>query len=298
MIKLISVVFNRPEYTELFLNSLYDVDHGMQIFPIIVSNGSRKKTQTIIQDWQNRHETLPTEIQHRVLKPEVIITGENKGFAGGINAALACNNPLFSSPGKICIMHNDTLPFAGWAKEMLDCFSFDDDIAVVIPRTNYANEIGVCIPEIRSRFEPVKICNKERCEISDLLTVIEKTYPDKKETLLDSISTTNPRFSYTIDIASFCMMFDPELLQKYGKFDEDFFPRMYEDKMWFRQMQRDGLTCFIANRAFVHHWGNITTDGPGMCFPDIAKANEEKFKKKCDELDAKYFNKTAQTTPQ
>jgi hypothetical protein len=66
----------------------------------------------------------------------------------------------------------------------------------------------------------------------------------------------------------------------FGNFDEDFWPRTYEDKFWFFKIQREGFCCQGCSYSYVHHFGNITSDGPGFCFPDMAKRNEEKYKEK------------------
>ena len=39
---------------------------------------------------------------------------------------------------------------------MVSCFEYgDEETAVVLPRTNYANEHGVCIQDIRKKFDAV-----------------------------------------------------------------------------------------------------------------------------------------------
>ena len=76
-------------------------------------------------------------------------------------------------------------------------------------------------------------------------------------------------------------------MEDYPWFDEDFFLRTYEDKLWFLPMERDGFVCMLANRAFVHHFGNVTSDGPGYNYPEGAKLNEEMFREKVRAMDKK-----------
>lgn len=286
MITLISVVCNRPEYTEVFLGSLYGVNHGEPIQPVIVDNGSRKRTQSVISAWVEKYDSLTAEDKERIARPRVITFAENKGFAAGINAGLKDVATPF-----VCVLHNDTHPFPGWAKELKEVLSADADAAISMPKTNYANEVGVCLPDVRAAFEKIKPGNKERifpAQISDVLKVL---YPDGGQAFVSKMDAQEPRYSYSVDVASFCMMFRTSLLEKYGLFDEEFFPRGYEDKFWHLKMQRDGWLAVIANRAFVHHFGNITSDGPGFSYPEMSKVNEERFKKKVAAFDEQYFSR-------
>lgn len=283
-IPVIVVVFNRPEYSQACLDSLYEAEPGVPIFPVIVDNGSRRRTKSMLNEWAGRYEALPETTKQVIQKPTIRRLERNSGFAAGLNVGVKV--ALEAEAEYISVLHNDTIPFAGWASGLHSCLTQDDDeIVVAMPCTNYANEQGMCIKKYRERFQEVKPDNKVRILPEEIEAILEHTYPDGADKLLEDISTFEPEFSYSPELASFCMMFRANLAKEYPLFDEDFFPRGGEDKFWFLPMERDGLVCQIANRVFVHHFGNITSDGPGFCFPESAKVNQERFKEKVRELD-------------
>lgn len=272
MIDVIIPVFNRPEYTKFTLDNLSSTDHGIEITPIIVDNGSRKKTKEIISTWAA---SFPNAI--------VVTSDQNKGFAAALNMGLSAK----PSSEHVVIMHNDVIPFPGCFKEMHEVMvASEEDVAVVIPRTNYANEGSPCIPEVRKMFETFKPNNKDRLEPEALTALMEQIYPEGKEAFLKKLrDQAQMRTSFSPEISSFCMMVKSAMFNSYGKFDEDFWPRGYEDKFWFRAMERDGYVCMIANWCLASHFGNITSDGPGFSQPDVMKVNEDKYKAKCLEKD-------------
>lgn len=284
-IDVIIPTFNRPEYCKVMLESLYSVAHGTRIRPIIVDNGSRKKTREMLLSWKMSYATLTDEVKKIVADPELVLLDSNKGYAGAMNEGIRRSNPLAKY---LILMHNDCIPFPGWAGEMEACFQqADEDVAVYIPRTNYANENGICVQDFRSKFSAIKPPNKERISSEDIVKVIDDVHPDRVETIQQLRGLTALRTIYSPEISSFCMMVRAEMFRKYGFFDEDFWPRMWEDKYWFQPLERDGWICMIANYSYVFHFGNITSDGPGFSFPDIAMAMEAKYKQKCLERDAK-----------
>lgn len=271
-------VFNRPDYTQFFLDRLLKVEHGAPIRPIIVDNGSRKRTAKIIFEWEKR-----AIEQNPDSRPILVNTGKNAGFSGGVNAGLQASD---SDSDLVCIMHNDAIPFDGWLAEMTECLrDADEEVVAMVPRTNYANETCVCHEDTRAVFETIKPPNEGRMTQDEIGDIIDDLYASRD--VLSVIRDEYPRTSYAPEIASFCILLKRELFDKYGLFDEDFWPRMYEDKFWFLKAQRDGLVCEMANWAWVHHFGNITSDGPGFCFPDIAKRNQEVFDRKVREMDEK-----------
>lgn len=274
-------VYNRPEYSQACLDSLYKTRHGARIRPIIVDNGSRTRTRALIEQWVAAYDDLPDERMLEVDRPVVVRSETNTGFAGAINRGLEKRDK--KSP--LCILHNDTIPFPGWLGTLSECLeTSDEEVSVVIPRTNYANELSPCIPEIRSRFSALKPNTKDRLTPEEVADVIAKCYPEGSDAFVQNLK---PRLdsTYCPEICSFCMLIRPMVIEAYGLFDEDFWPRGWEDKWWFRPIEREGGVCAIAERSFVHHFGNMTSDGPGFCWPDIAAANEKKYKEKCIERD-------------
>ena len=277
-VDLICPIYNRDEYTSVFLDSLYEVDHGMRINPIIVDNGSRRRTSSVISGWVDRY--VPSE---SVGRPVVLANDKNLGFSGGVNVAM---RHLKDSRNDVIIIHNDTYPFDGWALEMSKALDSEyNDVAAVMPRTNYANENGVCVKSIRERFESIKPSNKERMSSESVRKLIDETYPYGKDEVVSALRDEfEMDVSYSSEIASFCVMVSREAIDVRGEFDEEFFPRGYEDKWWFLPLERESWICNIANRAYVHHFGNITSDGPGFSFPVEMERNRVVFERKLSEM--------------
>jgi len=285
-IAVIVVAFNRPEYTKPCLDSLYEVDHGAGIWPIIVDNGSKRTTSRLITDWVSSHDSLrPRSV---ALRPCLLRSEENLGFAGGLNLALDFlirePRPGLAIEG-IVILHNDCVVFPGWLGEMKKVLDEDkdDEVACVVPRTNYANEHTFCIPELREAFEKIKPSNKERLSAEEIKGLIQRIYPEGPRSVQAALAASPLASSYSPEVASFCVLVRTAMFHKYGLFDAGFWPRGYEDKAWFMPLEQDGWTCQVANRAFVHHFGNITSDGPGFNFHDVMRINEEKYKSKREE---------------
>lgn len=286
-IDLIIPVLNRPEYVHVLLETLYTTVHGVKLNPIFVDNESRKKTRDIINGYINLYDGLPDSTKEQIGKPVLISLDKNRGFAGAVNKGFEKVDPA----GKMIIMHNDCIPFKGWAAEMEKQFT-NDDVAVVVPRTNYANEQTPCVPEFRERFQPIKPGNKDPISSEEIVSILEKTYPEGRDAVLARLRKLYvlPAY-YSIEVCSFCMMVSAEIFAKYGKFDEEFWPRGYEDKYWFQPIARNAGICNVANYAYVHHFGNITSDGPGFTFPDIMKMNKERYDEKVLQRDKNYMVK-------
>ena len=277
-------VFNRPEYTKVCLDALYSTRHGTAISPIVVNNGSRQKTTKVILDWLQRYEGLSEEIKSVVDVPTIITLESNKGFSTAVNSALRSISNL--SDKYVVILHNDTVVFPGWLGKMLPAFEEDDDVAVVSPRTSYANEMSPCDSDLRKEFELVKPPNKDRITPEEIETMISGLYGTDREAFASAYADkAQIEFSYSPEISSFCMLTKGAFFSEYGLFDEDFWPRGYEDKFWWRPLERNGMITMISNKAFVWHAGNITSDGPSFSQPQSMLINKEKYDSKCMEID-------------
>ena len=283
-IPLIIPVYNHPEYTKVLLDTLYQPGyHGAKIRPVIVNNGCRLKTSQLIADWSNSWDEQKDDVKADVLKPILVARLTNGGYAGGVNAGLAAIKGAAwpDIPPNVCIMHNDCIPFPGWLGEMSACLAeSDEDVAVIVPRTDYANEGSPCVYALKEAFQAVKLPTKDMLTAQEIQDDFKKLYPDTQAVLKGLADDAAVRISYTPEISSFCMLVRGTILRDYPWFDEDFWPRGWEDKLWFQHFEREGLVCCLSNRSFVHHYGNATSDGRGFCFPDNMKINEEKYRAK------------------
>jgi GT2 family glycosyltransferase len=270
-IDLVIPVFNRLEYTQVCLSSLIRTNPGVVLRPIVVDNGSRQRTRSYIDQWVNEARGCS-----HISDPIIVTHVHNLGFAAAVNSAITQ-----SPTGKyVFLMHNDCVLSDGWAVEMLESLKAneDEDAVAIVPRTSYALEPLPCVPEIRSKFEGMKFGNKISVSVDEITGLLSRLYPDGMKKVIDDLKTSQ-RTACIPDISSYCVLLHKVLLVE-RPFDEDFWPRFFEDKFWFLHYERQGYVCMIANHAYVHHFGNITSDGPGFAMPDMLKANELKFKEK------------------
>lgn len=282
MTPIIIPVFNRLEYSSICLDSLYETPHGALVVPIVVDNGSRPRTSNWLAEWQARWDGPDA------CRPIIARLPRNAGYAAALNQGIRAAKEAGLWGDHVFLMHNDCVPAPGWAKEMLDCIgSSDEETLVAIPRTNYANEHTPCIPDLRAAWEAIKPPNKERIEVDAIRGLLAKLYPLGLGKVSEDLATQDPRTSYSPEMCSFCCVIKPKAFEENPGFDEDFFPRGQEDKFWWLKMERQGFACMRCNRAFVHHSGNITSDGPGFAQPEIAAVAQEKYREKVKEMDQK-----------
>jgi O-antigen biosynthesis protein len=272
-------IFNRPPFTEACLNALLSVEHGTDIRPIIVDNGCRIKAKMVISEWMEKAKPIFPGVA-------VVTLPSNQGFSAAINEGVK----VADTKKTICVMHNDVIVVQdGWAGMLEAALNEDSDIAVAVPRTCYANEGSPVFPEANARFVVLKPPNKIPITTERICEIVTQS---TASSLSDALKMTYPvPYSYCPEICSFCMAVKGGIFDEFGGFDEDFGPRGFEDKFWFRQIEREGLSCSIANHAYVHHFGNITSDGPGFEFPKLFKLGEEIFAKKCQEQDVNWKRK-------
>jgi GT2 family glycosyltransferase len=179
-------------------------------------------------------------------------------------------------------VHSDCFVTPGWLPRLLSHFeSSNKDIRIgaVVPMTNYANEgFAVYSQMLHDRFVEYKLPNKASPNESEIEAVVDRTYPSGLDAFAKGIRWRTP-LVYSTDISSFCTAFSKEVFDECGMFDEAYTFRGYEDKDMRCRMERHGFEVWSAKNCFVHHFGNITSDGDGFCFPELMRRNRERFER-------------------
>ena len=230
---------------------------------IVIDNSSDAETVRFIRGLES---TLATH---------VVFNDENRGYAA------ACNQGIhLSSAPLIVFLHTDCFVTPQWLEKLTghrsDKWGDTFHIGAVMPVTNYANEEFVIYDlELRRRFMDYKLPNKSQPTEEEVEMVLRHTYPYGLERFSTSVKWRTP-LVYSADISSFCAMFGREVFDECGLFDEKFPLRGYEDKDLYMRMKRHGFEVWIAQDCFVHHFGNITSDGD-FCFPDVMEVNKQMF---------------------
>lgn len=245
-------VFNRHNYAKLCLDSLVaNVDGETEI--IAVDNGSLPATKRVLAEY-------PTI--------KVIRNESNLGIAR------ACNQGLATATGEFVVfLHTDCMVTKSWSR-LCEALPLLGGGFVASPWTNYSDEATfVMSKELLERFLMFKAPNKSVQPIGDIEAVVAKTYA--KDGGLEGVSVlaaSLPILSGVDEISSFCLAVNRETLASVGGFDESFSLRGYEEKDLLVRLQGRGVRAGRLG-MFVHHFGNVTSDGPGMNVGDMMARN-------------------------
>lgn len=243
------------------------IAHTSEYELIIIDNGSSDDTTAFIRDLEDSGVTR-----------HVVFNSENTGYAAGCNQGIRLSTcPLIAFP------HSDCFVTSGWSDRVVEHFEIQQDafrIGVVIPVTNYANEsFPIYDRELQRSFVEYKPSNKSHPTEDDIEMILGHTYsPDGLDVFASSIKWRTP-LVYSVDISSFCTVFSSAVFDECGMFDELYSCRGYEDKDLYMRMQRHGFDAWLAQNCFVHHFGNVTSDGEGFCFPELMDENKGRFER-------------------
>lgn len=235
----------RPAYAHACIESLVaSVPEGSEI--VVVDNGSPLDTQAVINSFAD--------------KIKIVKIDDNKGTAAGYNAGIrAAKNEL------LVLLHSDCVVPSDWASAIPSCAQAMScsQIKVMTPLTNYADE-GTFLysRELQQEFLKHKLTNKKEPTVDEVRAIVASTYAHVGG--MDAFSKTPmPQRDNCSELGSFCMVLSRSTIDDVGDFDESFKGRGYEDKEFFLRLQLRGYSAGVAP-FFVHHFGNITSDGPGM----------------------------------
>ncbi len=221
--------------------------------------------------------TCVRKLEERGVARHVVLNEDNVGYASG------CNQGIRMAAGQwLVFLHTDCLVTAGWMDRLLGHTRHVQGgfrIGAIVPMTNYANEaFPIHDTDLRDKFIEFKLPNKSSPTEDEIDAVIRHTYPSGLDAYAESIRWRTP-LVYSTDISSFCTAFSRDVFDECGFFDESYPYRGYEDKDMHMRMRDRGFEVWSARDCFVHHFGNITSDGDGFCFPDVMCNNKERFER-------------------
>lgn len=250
-------VFNHPEYTKLCLDSV--AQSSAEI--VVVDNGSIGKTRAILSSYGSRITIIRNET--------------NLGIAIALNQGVAA-----ATTNSIVMLHNDCIVLEGFEAVVSDCFEQMEskNIKLVSPLTNYCDEpTFVWSKELLDHFASCKLCNKSRPTTESIRDSLDRAYARYGGLKRFAGRITKfPLIASAGEVSSFCMLTEKEAFSKVGGFSDKFKFRGCEDKELLCRYNQNG---FRPGRAgfFVHHFGNITSDGPGFNSRQLMDANDKIF---------------------
>ena len=208
---IVILTYNQFEYTRWCLAAIrYYTSEPYEL--IVVDNGSTDGTVEYLQSQADM---------------EIILNGENKGFAKG------CNQGIKTAGGEyILLLNNDTVPVSGWLRNMINCLESDPSIGIVGPRSNYVK-------------------GPQSLEVS---------YTD-----MDEMFAFSEQFNRSPDpakwlelgmVVGFCMLVKRAVIDTVGLLDERFGIGFFEDDDYCLRARSKGFKIMCAGDTFVHHFGS------------------------------------------
>lgn len=166
------------------------------------------------------------------LQPDVVLieNSENVGFAKGCNqgAALATGD-------HILYLNNDTIVTSNWLTNMLKVLHASEDVGMVGPFTNYS-----------SAHQGIKVTYTNLWDLN-------KFAAQHAERLAGTVTEVRR-------LVGFCMLLKRSVQEEIGGFDERYGLGNYEDDDLCLRTALAGYRMLIANDAFIHHVGHVTTN--------------------------------------
>ncbi len=166
-----------------------------------------------------------------VAEARVIHTGENLGFAGGVNKGLA------EAKGHIVLLNSDTVVPRGWLQGLETSLLSSDDIGMVGPLTN-------------------------SCPGSQCISGLELSGLSEINGYAEALSAENKgKLRETYRLVGFCMMIRDSVFKQLGPLDDAYTVGYYEDDDYCLRVMKAGYRLCIADDCFVFHHGGKTFEG-------------------------------------
>ncbi|WP_229365674.1 glycosyltransferase family 2 protein [Fibrisoma montanum] len=214
LISIITINYNQPELTRLFLNSVSQLTYP-NFEVIVVDNGSQ-------QD--------PTDHVRRSDFPEatLLLTGENLGFSGGNNVGMRAAKGDF-----YFIVNNDTEVTPDLLDQLMEPMLADSTIGVVCPKIRFFDQPDVIQ---YAGYNPMNLYTGQAGMVGS---------HQVDDGRFDIPGPTN--------FAHGCaMLVRRSVAEQVGMFAEQFF-LYYEELDWSARIRRGGYTIYFQPAALIFH---------------------------------------------
>lgn len=279
-VSIIIAIRNNFAWTKMCLDSLCEksnLSEDKEI--IIVDNGSKPNVNSYLKN-QFADSVNATNAKYILI--------ENTTNGGSYHA---WNQAIEKSNGKyICIAHNDCIFTHGWLDGLLNFMeSYNDelsDVGIVSPSTNYVGELEhLSSKEMMDVYTKLKYAPKLSISVDMIQDLLDKTYNHGIESYSEIVSKGRKKnFVFTNNIATFCFLAKSSIYDKYGLFDDEFYPHTYAEKILKFKLEIDGIMTACCFDSYVHHNGNTTSDGTGHDLPMIEELNKSLYDLKMKEF--------------
>jgi GT2 family glycosyltransferase/glycosyltransferase involved in cell wall biosynthesis len=239
LVSILVVTHDGLPWTRTCLESLDRRTDWPRFDVIVADNASTDGTREWLGD---------EERQGRLL---AVMLPENRGFAGGVNAAAAHAHGQY-----LCLLNNDTIVTRGWLSSLVRHLEKDPGLGMVGPSTN-------------------EIANESRVDVGyrelSQLDSWARAFTRARVGQLDSIPM----------LAMFCVLLRRDVFERIGALDERFEVGMFEDDDYARRLDAAGLRLAVARDSFVHHAGRGTFRAlPDEEYRRIFRENRRRYEEK------------------
>lgn len=257
-------VFNQPGFSEVAIRRLYATEAEFDL--IVVDNGSLIETKLLL-------ENLSREFGFQIKRFD-----RNVGWPRAINATLKA---VRLEKQFVVLLQNDCFVAKTFFDRALAVIEHADPQAMVfLPKTSYSRSGLLQVSdEATQRFREQKPSNKGRPQTKDEVEcLLEDVYGDL-DTYADSYKYAKQLIFCSV-IDSYCLIVDRAIFKEGFYFDEQYVTLGCVEKDWMEKLASAGYEPWILNNVFVHHHGNLTTDGNGYEYPVVFSHDNRLLKEK------------------
>jgi len=268
-ITVVVAVYNQDGYTKMCLDAVFK--HSPQDTRVIVwDNGSSSPIRQLCSCYPSDRMSY-----HR--------SDKNLGVPEAYNQ---CLRRLIETE-RVCFLHNDVIVTPEWLERLAAHLGDRKSMAAICPRTNYCDKVAfVYDPAINERTVANKPPNKALRIAEDVIrSVLKSTFGEEG---LDGFAERASERAMgaarsAVELGDFCFLTKVETLLAVGGFEERLGPHTYWEASLRDRLEDFGYGIRVADDVFVHHHGNLTSDGPGFDFRKILERNRKVYGELCRE---------------
>jgi hypothetical protein len=180
------------------------------------------------------------------------------------------------------IVHEDVIVSKQWLSSMLTVFdlekqtayeqsiSVQEDLLELVaasPWTNHAASRGLVYERFEKKIQALKPPTKTPLTNEIIEVLLKEAYGELglEGCAIQITRRQETWYTFVSQVESYCVVFKTKAFKRVcNQFSEIFSGAGGEMRYACRQLDRAGYVFARINIAYVHHWGNLTTDGVGF----------------------------------
>lgn len=249
LISILIPIYNNSKYTKECIESIYKTTHCI-LEIIIIDNGSTDNSLEVLSKLKEK-------------KPENVVDFliiKNKKNVGVIKAF---NQGIKKFKGQyLLLQNNDCLMCNGWLDEMKEAIKEVNGAGIVGPLTNLYKGKKSPYPQL---------------VYADYKSVY------KMDSFCKRIQTNSEKYLELSFVFGHCMLIERRVFEEIGNFDTRYGIGYCEEVDFCKRAKIAGFKIIIANRSFIHHYGNKTFDLLELKSNELMEKSKKKYLEKWGE---------------